>query len=153
MTSGSEQMGAHLSTCGWLSARTDHTPHAQTHILNAAMLGQLCCSSLTWSFSTTCSNPSKAALTGKKQLENWALRSGACSQKKQNRALCLRIKGKSSSRICREAAAQLSQLASTVLRTNRTETGFAAGQNWDGAKRASVCFSQVAFLVSPGRSF
>ena len=36
---------------------------------------------------------------------------------------------------------------------SQVETGFAAGLDWDGAKRASACFSQVAFLVSPGPFF
>ena len=34
-------------------------------------------------------------------------------------------------------------------RRRRAETGFAAGLDWDGAKRASARFSQVAFCVSP----
>ena len=38
-------------------------------------------------------------------------------------------------------------------RRRRAETGFAAGLDWDGAKRASARFSQVAFLVSPGLFF
>ena len=38
-------------------------------------------------------------------------------------------------------------------RRRRAETGFAAGLNWDGVKRASARFSQVAFLVSPGPFF
>ena len=39
-------------------------------------------------------------------------------------------------------------------RRRRAETGFAAGPNWDGAKkRASARFSQVAFCVSPGPFF
>ena len=38
-------------------------------------------------------------------------------------------------------------------RRRRAETGFAAGLNWDGVKRASARFSQVAFCVSPGPFF
>ena len=39
------------------------------------------------------------------------------------------------------------------LTSTRAETGFAAGLDWDGAKRASARFSQVAFFVSPGPFF
>ena len=39
-------------------------------------------------------------------------------------------------------------------RRRRAETGFAAGLDWDRAKRASARFSQVAFFwLVPGRSF
>ena len=38
-------------------------------------------------------------------------------------------------------------------RRRRAETGFAAGLDWDGVKRASARLSQVAFCVSPGPFF